>query len=184
MRIASGIVQQVDYGLCLITVTIEGLEDYSIKDVHVVQGNTYENKSLNMPSIGETVVCIISDDDITYCIGGIYSEINTSQKSSENLSLILKDGTYINYDFKSKNLECEVKGNISAKCKSFSAEASDTITVKAPKIVLDGEVETTANVKTSGNIETTDIKASGIGFLSHIHSTPDGPSGPVQSGGA
>lgn len=183
-----GVVTSVNYKEGTVNVTIESQDDHSLENVFVLQRFTQDHKSLSMPR-EKSIVAILVNEGRAIVLGSIYSEINTSPSSTEKLILDLADGTKIEYDIENSKLTANVNG---------VAEITSTgdFTIKAPKIIFDGEIEATGkitaqseieatgNIKTSGNIETTDIEASGIKFLSHIHPTPNGPSGPPQSGGA
>lgn len=181
-----GVITKVNYETSTATVTIESLEDYKLENVPVMQKLTGKSKSFVMPDVGTTVVVGFSEDRRPILLGCYFTEINLSPSKSNKYIKSFSDGTTIEYDIENSKLTGNIKGDIEVKVSGNAEISSDSnITLKASKIKIDGELETTAGIKVGAGIETTqDVKISGIGMLTHIHVTPNGPSGPPQSGGA
>ncbi len=119
---------------------------------------------------------------VGYIIGSYYTKKNLPLESGKIETIVYEDGTKIKYDMEKSILEVNCVGdviancvnftgtvtemvtlqcknasitateNINAKCKILNASADDSLTLKAPAIVLDGEVTTTQNVVAAKNI--------------------------------
>lgn len=167
-----GVVTSVNYKDATVNVSIESQDDYVLENVHVSQRFTYEHKSLSMPR-EKSIVAVLANEGRAVVLGSIYSEINTSPSSTEKLILDLADGTKIEYDVENSKLTANVNG---------VAEITSTgdFTIKAPKIIFDGDVEATGKI-----ISNTDVETNGISLLSHQHTGNQGtPTSPPISGGA
>lgn len=171
-----GIIQSVDYQNALVNATFEGMDDYVKENIQVKQKN---NRSYEMPKVGDIGIFLKDEQGMIY-IGCVYSEIH-SPIADKNMLIIEFEGNVLTIDPENKTINIETEFDVSAKCKSFSAEATENITVKAKKIILDGEVETTKNIKA-----TMDVKAGTVSLINHLHNStaPGSPTSPPLPGGA
>lgn len=161
MNIRRGIIQKINYEKCTITATFQGADDYSLEDIQVPQMN---NKSFRMPNINDSCIVIFDEDGNGFAFGGIYSEAQMPPSDKNDL-IIDFEGNKIIIDLEEKTINIETTLDIIAKCKSFSASATENITIKAKKIIFDGEVETTKSIKAGIDVKT----GSGVSLLGHTH---------------
>lgn len=170
-----GTIQNVDYQKALVNATFEGADDYVRENIQVKQQN---NRSFRMPKVGDIGIFLTDEQGMIY-IGSVCSESH-SPSADRNILILEFEENVLTIDPENKTISIDTEFDISAKCKSFSAEATENITVKAKKIILDGEVEATKNIKAS-----IDIKAGTISLLNHLHnsSAPGSPTGPSLPGG-
>lgn len=177
MRIREGIIQSVNYKNGTVSATFEGADDCSLDNLQVQQLN---NKSYNMPSEKDVGYFIFDEDDRGVFIGTIYSLLSEMPTSKNDL-IINVEGLILKIDREAKTIDIETPYEIIAKCKSFLAEATEDITIKAKKIIFDGEVEATKNIKAL-----LDVKAGAVSLTTHVHtsSSPGTPTTPPAPGGA
>lgn len=156
MKIKTGIIQNIDYENCTVTATFEEDDTYSLEDIQVPQIN---NKSYLMPKVKDTGIFIFDEDDRGFLVKCIYSESQMPPTDKNDL-IIDFEGTTLKIDLDEKLITLSTDLDVNAKCNSFSAEAAENITVKAKKIILDGEVESTKSIKISEDIEVKNVNAS------------------------
>lgn len=188
-----GVITDIDYKTSTANVTIEGMEDYSLENVPVMQQLSNKSKSFIMPDIGTHVIIGFSEDKRAVIIGCTYSEIDQSPSESNKFIKSFSDGTVIEYDIENSKLTATVKGTASITLDGDAeVTTSNNLTLKASKITLDGEIEATGKITANAEIEatgeivsTTDVKTNGISLLTHTHTGNQGaPTSPPIVGGA
>lgn len=158
-----GIITGVDYENASVDVTIEGLEDRVLKEIPIVFNISSEFKLIDIMRKKVTAVIYMKDDGRAVCGGYIHSKSNPSEIKENKIIMNLADGTHIEYDLEKSKLTASLKGEV-------DISTSSTIKLKAEKIIIDGELETTKSIKAG-----IDITAMGISLLKHIHGTSNGP---------
>lgn len=156
MKIKTGIIQSINYENCTVTATFEEDDTYSLEDLQVPQIN---NRSYLIPKVKDTGIFIFDEDDRGFLMKCVYSESQMPPTDKNDL-IVDFEGTILKIDLESKVISIETDLDINAKCNSFSAEAAENITVKAKKIILDGEVESTKSLKIAEDIDAKNINAS------------------------
>lgn len=175
-----GVITDINYQNCTANVTIEGMEDYSLENVPVMQQLSNKNKSFIIPDIGTSVIIAFSKDGRATIIGTYYSEINQSPSTSNKFIKLFSDGTLIEYDIENSKLTANIKGTASITIDGDAEVTTNSnLTLKASKIIIDGEMEVTGKIS---SLE--DIKTNGVSLLTHTHTGNQGAptSTPIAGG--
>lgn len=115
-------------------------------------------KTWAAPSIGEQVAILCPDGDIQtgYIVSRLYSDKNAAPSTDPNEYVIaFPDGTILKY-----NAEKHV----------LSGECHGETRFQFPQgLTIEGDISIKGNIKSSGQIEATDVTAGGISLKSHKH---------------
>lgn len=148
--IREGIV--VSTGASTARVKFEAMDGLVSHDLPVLCSRTGKDKSLTLPDIGEMVVCVFTDMSGVdgYIIGSHYNESDpapTGASQGKTFHYTAADGAVIEYDRDSGVLTA-------SGIKSAMIVATNDITLKAAKIILDGSVTMKGNALAEGNFHT------------------------------
>ena len=101
---------------CSARVTFEDLESLVSAELPVLQSCAGKNKSYSLPDVGESVVCLFSenaDGDSGFILGSRYHEHETPKAPSQDKTRIdFEDGSYLEHDRKSHTLTINCVGNL------------------------------------------------------------------------
>ena len=137
----------------------------------VLQSFAGKNNAYIMPSVDDTVVCLISPrGEAGVVVGSIYTGINKPLISDENkYNITFEDESSIEYDKKESLLKADIKGSaeiIIDKSITITITEDKEISAKNIKITAESEVNIewkTANIKadSGANIETGTVNLKG-----------------------
>lgn len=137
----------------------------------VLQSFAGKNNAYIMPSVDDTVVCLISPrGEAGVVVGSIYTGINKPLITDENkYNITFEDETAIEYDKKESILKADIKGSaeiVIDKSITITITEDKEISAKNIKITADSEINIeckTANIKadSEANIETGTVNLKG-----------------------
>ncbi len=146
----------------------------------------------------DTQVKLLMKDDRRdgVILGAIYSETDTVPSEANENTWVKKfeDGTVLVYDKQAHKLTADIKGDIEVTASGkLDADISGDTTIKAPRVLIDGDLSVTGkidavgNITTSGKVDATDKVVSAVeveaGIIKltlhkHISASPGSPTGP------
>ena len=101
---------------CSCRVQFEDLENLVSAELPIIQPCAGGNKFYSLPDVGESVLCLFSensDGECGFVIGSRYHEHETPKVNSQDKNRIdFEDGTFIEYDRKSHELVIHCVGNL------------------------------------------------------------------------
>lgn len=137
----------------------------------VLQSFAGKNNAYIMPSVDDTVVCLISPrGEAGVVVGSIYTGINKPLITDENkYNITFEDESSIEYDKKESILKADIKGSaeiVIDKSITITITEDKEISAKNIKITADSEINIeckTANIKadSEANIETGTVNLKG-----------------------
>lgn len=122
----------------------------------VLQSFAGKNNAYIMPSVDDTVVCLISPrGEAGVVVGSIYTGINKPLITDENkYNITFEDESSIEYDKKESILKAEIKGSV-----EIIIDKSITITITEDKEVSAKNIKITAESEINIECKTANIKA-------------------------
>lgn len=122
----------------------------------VLQSFAGKNNAYIMPSVDDTVVCLISPrGEAGVVLGSIYTGINKPLISDENkYNITFEDETVIEYDKKESILKADIKGSA-----EIIIDKSITITITEDKEISAKNIKITAESEVNIECKTANIKA-------------------------
>lgn len=150
-----GTVSSVNPGNGTARVTFAEKSEIVSGDLQVLQRNTLKNKDWALPDVGEQVLCVFLPNGLEsgFIIGAVYSakdKPNEAAKSQDKRRVDFEDGSFVEFDRKTKKLTVDCKGEV-----ILNAQGKITVAGQADlSVTAQGNVM----VETQGNAE---IKASG-----------------------
>jgi phage baseplate assembly protein V len=151
----------------------------------VLQQKTLSDRAYWMPDLEEHVVCLLDErGEDGVVIGAIYSEADVPPVASlDRLHVEMKDGTTFDYDRATHKLSIALTA--AAADVEVSTTRNVTINSRGGSIFLN--VAAAAKVYIGGKakaLRLATVEFVRLIFLTHIHPTPTGPSGPPVATGA
>lgn len=159
-----------------------------------------EDKYFHIFDIGETVACLMNDNNDTgIVIGAIYTAKHSPAIQGKDLTAVkFKDGTEIEYDREAHKLRLKIVGDltivcdndVNVQCKTATVRADTKVTIDSPTaeftgdVNVEGELMVFESITAIGNIDSNgtisaigDVEAAAgvITLLLHKHPTPVGP---------
>jgi phage baseplate assembly protein V len=117
----------------------------------VMQRNTIGMQDYYVPVPGETVWVLMNGKSLTrgIILGSAYTDSNPPPFNSATIrGMMFGDGSYVIYDTSGiGNYQINTKGNVTITCaKDLSATITGTAVIKAPTMILDGNVSITGTL--------------------------------------
>lgn len=142
-----GVVSEIDPATCTARVRFDDLDGLETMRLPVGVRKSLKDKSYWMPDVGEHVACLLdanAETGVILC--AIYSDADTPPVSSADKHHIrFADGTWVDYDRSTGHMEVNCVNTV-------MVQAVSRITLRAPIIVLDGDVKITKNLQVDQNI--------------------------------
>lgn len=179
-----GVVSEIDPATCTARVRFDDLDGLETMRLPVGVRKSLKDKSYWMPDVGEHVACLLdanAETGVILC--AIYSDADTPPVSSADKHHILfADGTWVDYDRSTGHMEVNCVNTV-------TVQAVSRITLRAPIIVLDGDVKITKNLQVDQNIHaninivaTASVAALDGGVILEDHKHVDVTAGDDRSG--
>lgn len=170
-----GKVSVIDFENALVRVTFEDTGDQS-GELSVITQRNESTKIYSMPMIDELGVCLLDGKGRGFYLGSFFSPVHPAPSMAGEGKFITDygDGTVATYDKNSKVFNVVCSGKI-------TLEATEGITLKAPKIEVDGAQSNTKTLDVADLITSKkDVVASGISLVEHIHGGVQGGLGSTK----
>lgn len=126
----------------------------------------------DLPDVGDQVLCIFLPNGMErgFVLGAMYGGNNPPVTSPDKYHRTFKDGTTLEYDRSSHKLTANVQGKV-------NITATETVTITAPTILLQGAISTTnqsggtGSVSMNGTLRLSngDISADSVSLKGHVH---------------
>ena len=111
-----GKVSSVNAEKCTCRVVFDDKDGLVSAELFVLQSSCLNNKFYNLPDVNDSVVCLMMPNDPNgggFVLGSFYHEKNLPPAQSQDISQItFGDGTTIQYDRESHELQINCVGNI------------------------------------------------------------------------
>ena len=166
-----GTVTEIKADTAQVKVTFKESNDIVSYYMPVMQSFAGKNNAYIMPSVDDTVVCLISPrGEAGVVVGSIYTGINKPLITDENkYNITFEDESSIEYDKKENLLKADIKGSaeiVIDKSITITITEDKEISAKNIKITADSEINIeckTANIKadSEANIETGTVNLKG-----------------------
>ena len=142
-----GVVSEIDPATCTARVRFDDLDGLETMRLPVGVQKSLKDKSYWMPDVGEHVACLLdANAEAGVILCAIYSDADTPPVSSaDKRHVLFADGTWVEYDRSTGHMEVNCVNTV-------TVQAASRITLRAPFIVLDGEVQITKNLQVDLNI--------------------------------
>ncbi|TYS66376.1 phage baseplate assembly protein V [Bacillus infantis] len=130
----TGIVDAIDPAAGTVRVVFPDKDDSISEDLPLIASE------YNMPEVGQTVFCLFLPNGVQegICLGSFYSEENRPPTSNPDLYVKkLDEGLSIEYNKKSKSLRIQ---------------AASPITISAPTVSVNGNLNVSGNITAGGTI--------------------------------
>lgn len=140
-------------------------EDMVSAPLQVLQLYTGQNKSIQMPSIDEEVVCIFLPTGLEdgYIIGSVYTDGNNPP--ADNNAVLFSDGSSLNFNNGVLNINMLQSINITAPQSVFNGDVSVN-----GNLSTSGTSTTQGNISTSGSINASgDVVGGGKSLINHTN---------------
>lgn len=141
-EIRVGKVSSVNYKTGMVRVAYHDRDDEVTRELPMLANGTYE-----MPKVGDQVYVqhLSNGTEAGVVLGRAWSQANGPAESGAGLwRKDFRDGSYIRY-------------------------AAGVLTVKAQKVVIEGDLEVQGEILATG-----DVTAGGVTLQTHVHTCPDG----------
>ncbi len=153
--------------------------------LQVLQRRTKENKSYDMPEVGEEVLCLFlpQDNFITgFVIGGIYNNVDTTNLKDSNKgikSYRWADGSFVKYNENTKKMEVNSVGEVEVtsgtvvniNCETLNMNASGDINISTK-----GTLSVSASTSIFDNIIHSEDMITNVGSYNlHRHNITSSP---------
>ena len=166
-----GTVTEIKADTAQVKVTFKESNDIVSYYMPVMQSFAGKNNAYIMPSVDDTVVCLISPrGEAGVVVGSIYTGINKPLITDENkYNITFEDESSIEYDKKENLLKADIKGSaeiVIDKSITITITEDKEISAKNIKITAESEINIeckTANIKadSEANIETGTVNLKG-----------------------
>lgn len=164
-----------------------------------------EDAQYDLPDVGDQVLCLFLPHGLEqgFVLGCMYASATTGAppvSDGDKWHRTFKDGTTLEYDRNTNTLAAKIAGSgvvnleaegpVNVKAKGpISLESSETITLKAPSIVMKGNLTQTnvdggpasSNLSGTFKVRQGDVIAENISLVGHTHEGVE--SGPDNTGG-
>ena len=148
MALKFGTVNQVDAEKGLVKVQFGDNENLISWWLHVLAGNTQDNKQYHLPDVGEGVACLVDDNcENGVVLGCVYSQVDTPPVQDLNkVHMLFKDGTWLEYDREQHKLTGQVQGAVELTAtddiavstdKILTLQAAELLQIRTPRLVIE-----------------------------------------------
>ena len=111
-----GKVSSVNPEKCACRVVFDDRDSLVSAELFVLQSSCLNNRFYNLPDVGDSVLCLMAPNDehgAGFVLGSFFTEKNPAPAQSQEISMIkFGDGTTIQYDRESHELQINCVGNI------------------------------------------------------------------------
>ncbi|MBR0061807.1 MAG: phage baseplate assembly protein V [Selenomonadaceae bacterium] len=101
---------------CACRVVFDDRDNLVSAELPVLQSSCLNNRFYNLPDVGDSVLCLMAPNDehgAGFVLGSFFTEKNPAPAQSQEISMIkFGDGTTIQYDRESHELQINCVGNI------------------------------------------------------------------------
>lgn len=101
---------------CACRVVFDDKDGLVSAELPVLQSSCFANKFYNLPDVGDSVVCLMTQNDDNgggFILGSFYNKKNPSPAQNQDISMIrFDDGTEIKYNRESHLLEINCVGDV------------------------------------------------------------------------
>lgn len=162
--VRTGKVSEINYEKGTVKVVFEGLEDYQSQELQVLHRKTKKHKTWDMPDIDEEVLVLFLSTgagETGFVVGSFYNTNTPTPATDDRVKYIFEDGTYFEYDKKTKQAKVDCQGDIIVNSqKNIKATAIENIeaTCKNAKVTAEVNIDavcTTFNAEASSTINLT-----------------------------
>ncbi|WKT76946.1 phage baseplate assembly protein V [Lysinibacillus fusiformis] len=132
MRIQVGEVTIVDPTQGTARVKIEEQDGKVSSPLNILFRGTLKDKDYWMPKIGEHVLCAFTKQSEGFILGAFYSDGTTPPRTDpEKRCIEFEDGSFIEYDAKTRNLFLKIEGEL-------NIETKGTVTINGQTLSTGG----------------------------------------------